>query len=120
MMQLGFSQAVIEQGIIMLGECPWTSKLFEQLHSAVNSLKGAHNVYGRDTMMARAIVLQCRSLFRRDAEEYQLVTLRNRIARLQVQQLEKITGRHMFARALKATATLYKKNLGKTRPRTTK
>lgn len=116
LLHMSFSQAVIEQGIAMLAECPWTSKLVEQPHAAVKSLMKAHSAYGRDMMMARSMILQCRIFFRLDADERRIFTLTKRIARLKARQPSKITGRHMFVRAVTRTASLYKAH-GKDTPK---
>ena len=54
LLHMGFPQGVIGQGIAMLGECPWTTKLVEQPHSSTKALMSAHSMYGADIMEACA------------------------------------------------------------------
>ena len=47
-----YPQSLIEEGLALLAECPWTSKLVERPHAAVKSLMHAHASHGMDIMMA--------------------------------------------------------------------
>lgn len=113
LLRMGVSEPLLMQGIQMLSECPWTTKLVEQPHASVKSLMSAHSMYGVDTMMARAMIMQSRPLFTRDSDETKTKTIRLRVARLRSRQPQRITGRHVYLRSLSVTAALQRKH-GKT------
>jgi hypothetical protein len=105
LLRMEYPQAVVQEGIALLAECPWTSKLVEQPHASMKSLMSAHASYGIDIMMARAMIMQCRPLFAVDPDERKLANLCRRIDALRHRQPQRITGRHMFVRALTVLAS---------------
>ena len=107
---MGFPKGTILEGVKLLEQCPWTTKLVEQPHASAQGLMKVHGQYGEDTMMCRSMLLQSRVLFNMDEDEKKYNRLQTRIQKLRRFQVSRITGRHMYCKALVSSASLYKKH----------
>lgn len=92
----------------------------EQGHAAASTIMKAHGSYGSSTMQGRAFLLQARPLFQTDAEVRSIDRLSSRIDTLRKSQPAKITGRHMYMKAMREQASFfastgkrYDRNIGK-------
>jgi hypothetical protein len=108
--KMGFPLGTIHEGVKLLEQCPWTTKLVEQPHASAQGLMKAHGQYGEATMLCRSMLLQSRVLFNMDVDERKHRRLQARIQKLRRFQVSRITGRHMFVKALLDSASLYKKH----------
>ena len=84
--KLGVPTTVLSEGIMLLGQCPWSTKAVEQPHAVSKCLMQAHNQHGADAMLARPMVTQAKPLVTFDVEERKVGRVQHRLERLQRRQ----------------------------------
>lgn len=90
----GWSRQDIKQGLVLLLECPWSTRCAEQLHASLSLMKRYHPDGGQESLMVRAGIHSIRLLL----PELSMLQKKeqrccDRLSRLSRRQPEKIFGR---------------------------
>jgi len=96
--------SMLVEPVTLLAETAWSSKTAEDPHSQANLVNKSHGQqYSRKTLLARALLRMASIFFKKDPLKGQIANLEARLTKLRRKNPMKITGIHVFRRALIAT-----------------
>ena len=97
----GYNRHQLEAALELMADCSWTSMVVEQQHGSMASIHRHHPEYGAQTLVTRALVLQCRRLLpAATKEEKQLLRMSAQLEKVLRRNPDKNTGRQALVSAL--------------------
>ena len=90
----------------LIGDCPWTTTVCEQLHGSVSLIHRQHPDYELNMLVARSFLHMLRSLPSMAAEELQVQKLQSELRQCTDQRVDSFGGRQVFFADLSRGASL--------------
>ena len=104
LLSMKFSRTELEEAVLMLRECRWSTAFAEQLHAQCAVLHKLHREYGAETLCARTMLQLAKLLTGADPLAMEEQKAKKKLTLLRKKQPERASGRSHFVGAFVADA----------------
>eukprot|EP00974_Lingulodinium_polyedra_P134167 11228301-Lingulodinium_polyedra.AAC.1 len=109
LLSVGFNREQVKQALSLLLDCPWGTATVEQGHASGTLLKKFHPELGKESLVLRSFFHSFRRLLPGPTEgEKVLAAAEAKVQKLLAKEPQKVTGRHMYFKALMSTAEAWR------------
>ena len=92
----GFSEAMLEEGLTFVENAPWSSRVVEQLHGSGAQVHKYHPEMGVNSFQCRAFMHALRTMVNPSQEDKDGAKLQARLQKLESTTFRRISGRHVY------------------------
>eukprot|EP00974_Lingulodinium_polyedra_P087401 8471520-Lingulodinium_polyedra.AAC.1 len=99
---MGYNEKLLQEGVMMLAEAPWSTRLVEQAHGSTACVHRLHKEYGLEALSARSYLHQARHMFVPDKDALALERAQAQTEAFRKTLNRCVTGRNVFFREFMA------------------
>ena len=107
--RLGYSREMIKEGLRLLSNSSFSSVMTEEGHVFASALTKQHRQYIEETVRARALVASSHCLVAPTVSDQRVKTLRQKLARLDREKPQYLTGRQAYVKDMIAVGSHWKR-----------
>lgn len=100
LMNANFSEAVLLEGIAMMADAPWSSRVVEQLHGSAAQVQKHHPDMMTNNFQCRAFIHAARSFVSEPRDDRELKQMTQRLMKVEAKTPRQLAGRHAYLQQL--------------------
>lgn len=112
LLRMGFSKSALVDALKLMASVSWSTTVTEQGHAQASSLRKAHQQYGAETLVTRAMLGAMKPLMSRTPHEKRMHKLQHRLETLGRYTASHIGARQVFLKDMVESST-FSKNQGR-------